>query len=270
MDALLGCLKPYKIVGAKSDTMTTAFNTEERRFLQMLDHNPEFREEVRRRLLSEELLNLPARFAAFIETVNSFIAQQQAANARYDQFITEQRQFNLDQRRFNARTDSRLESLERGQAIIISRIDEMRGDISDVKGDRTIQAAIRKGPQICRQINLRFVRRLDQADLVNLAAEQDASDISEQDLESYENADLVMEATDPDGNLRLVAVEASHTANRNDAGRARRNARYLTRFTGIPAVAIIASADNDPEAGQQVADGLLHWHRLQERDLHPR
>jgi len=163
-----------------------------------------------------------------------------------------------------------LESLEKGQAIIISRIDEMRGDISDIKGDRTIQAAIRKGPQICRQINLRFLRRLDQAELVNLASDHDASDLSEQDLESYENADLVMEAADSDGNRRLVAVEASHTANRNDANRARRNAQYLTRFTGAPAVAVIASAENDPEADRQVTDGLLHWHRLQERDLHPR
>ena len=197
-----------------------------------------------------------------------------SAYSRFYQLIIEQRQMTLELRWLNARAAKRLESSKRLRADMISRLDGMLGEIkamkSDINGDRTIQAAIRKGPQICRQINLRFVRRLDQADLVNLTAEQDTSDISEQDLESYENADLVMEATDPDGNLRLVVVEASHTANRNDAGRARRNARYLTRFTGIPAVAVIASAGSDPEAGQQVADGLLHWHRLQERDFHPR
>ena len=136
-----------------------------------------------------------------------------SAYSRFYQLIIEQRHLPLELRWLNARAAKRLESSKRLRADMISRLDGMLGEIkamkSDVKGDRTIQATIRKGPQICRQINLQFVRRLDQADLVNLAAEQDTSDISEQDLESYENADLVMEATDPDGNLRLVVVEAS-------------------------------------------------------------
>ena len=243
--------------------MTTAFTEEEQRFLQLLDDNPEFRDAVRRRLLSEELFNLPAQFASFVANVNAFIEQQR-------QFNEERRRINLEQRRTNARVDSRLESLERGQSTIIGQLDALRGEIGDLKGDRTIQATIRKGPQICRQLNLRFIRRLEQTDLINLITAEDSADLPDDDLESFENADLVMESTDANGNPRLVVVEASHTANRNDTGRALRNARYLNRFTGTPATAVIASAQNDAEVDEQIENQLVHWHRLQQRDLHPR
>ena len=270
--------------------MTTQFTEEELRFLQLLDQNPTFRQEVRQRLLPQELLNLPDQLAALAVNVNAFIEQQVAANARFDAFIEqqvalnerfetfideqrvfndEQRAFNLEQRRINARVDSRLESLERGQVTIVNRLDQIHGEVSDIKGDRTIQAAIRKAPQICRQLNLRFVRRLEQADLINLVPDDPVPAISESDLESYENADLVIEATDAQGKPRFVTVEASLTADRSDTSRAQRNARYLTQFTGTPASPVIASAENDADAESQVNQNLVHWHRLRERDLQP-
>lgn len=263
--------------------MTTQFTEEEQRFLQLLDQNPAFRQEVRQRLLPQELLNLPDQLAALAANVNAFIEQQIAANERFDAFIErqaavnerfetfidEQRAFNLDQRRINARVDSRLESLERGQVTIVNRLDQIHGEVSDIKGDRTIQAAIRKAPQICRQLNLRFVRRLEQADLINLVPRDPSPLIPEADLESYENADLVIEATDAQGKPRFVTVEASLTADRSDTNRAQRNARYLTQFTGTPASPVIASAQNDTDAESQVNQNLVHWHRLRERDLQP-
>ena len=249
--------------------MTTQFTEEEQRFLQLLDQNPTFRQEVRQRLLPQELLNLPDQLAALATNVNAFIEQQVAANARFDAFNDEQRAFNLEQRRINARVDSRLESLERVQVTIVSRLDQIHGEVSDIKGGRTIQAAIRKAPQICRQLNLRFVRRLEQADLINLVPDDPVPAISESDLESYENADLVIEATDAQGKPRFVTVEASLTADRSDTSRAQRNARYLTQFTGTPASPVIASAENDADAESQVNQNLVHWHRLRERDLQP-
>ena len=229
--------------------MSSGFTPEEQRFLQLLDSNPEFRDAVRRRLLSDELLDMPDRFANFIETVEAFI---------------------LEQRRTNARNESRLESLENGQANIIRRLDGLSREIADVKGERTIQATIRKGPQICRELGLRFSRRLEQADLINLVPQEEVRRIDPDELESFENADLAMEATDEDGAIRMVAVGASHTVGRHDTGRALRNAEYLSRFTGRTAHAVIASVENDAEVSLQVSDDTVRWHRLQPRDLLPR
>ena len=64
------------------------------RFLQALDDDPEFLQQVRQRLLSADLLELPERFAAFANHVNGFIAETQG-------FIAEQRQVNEEQREFN-------------------------------------------------------------------------------------------------------------------------------------------------------------------------
>ncbi len=229
--------------------MTTGFTPEEQHFLQLLDRNPEFRDAVRRRLLSDELLDMPARFSNFIETVEAFI---------------------LEQRRTNIQSDSRMQSIERGQETITRRIDGLSGQISDAKGDRAIQATIRKGPQICRELQLSFSRRLDQADIIKLTPREAAQSIEPSELESFENADLVMEATDDDGHIRMVVVEASYRANRRDTGRAVRNADYLNQFTGLTTHAVIASVENDAEAQKEVTDETVRWHRLQERDLQPR
>ena len=64
------------------------------RFLQALDDDPEFLQQVRQRLLSADLLELPERFAAFANHVSGFIAETQG-------FIAEQRQINEEQREFN-------------------------------------------------------------------------------------------------------------------------------------------------------------------------
>ncbi len=98
--------------------MSTTMSGDERtRFLQALKENPEFRDEVRRQLLSDELLELPDKFARFTEHVNQFMtrteqfmadqqalnADQQAINARFEQFMTRTEQFMADQQALNVR-----------------------------------------------------------------------------------------------------------------------------------------------------------------------
>lgn len=89
-------------------------------FLRALDENPEFRQAVRRRVLSRELLELPellasltARVHELTENTNAFIAEQRTINKRVDTFITEQRTINervdtfiTEQRAINERVDT--------------------------------------------------------------------------------------------------------------------------------------------------------------------
>lgn len=67
----------------------------------MLERDAEFREAVRRQLLSDALIELPERFAAFVGRVDEFIVEQQAVNARVDA-------------RFDG-IDARLDRMERKQ-----------------------------------------------------------------------------------------------------------------------------------------------------------
>ena len=73
------------------------------RFLQALDEDPEFLQQVRQRLLSAALLELPERFAAFASHVTGFIAETQGFIAETQGFIAEQRETNAGQQQFNER-----------------------------------------------------------------------------------------------------------------------------------------------------------------------
>ena len=93
-------------------------------------------------------------------------------------------------------------------------------------------------------------------------------DIPANELESFRNADVMIEARN-EAETHYITVEASYTADRRDIDRAQRNARFLTSFTGYPSHAVIASVRNDHATDAQIASGVIHWHRIPLRDLDP-
>ena len=72
--------------------------------LRALAEKPSWKEAVRREILTEELLKLPARFERFVATTEAFMAEQRQINANTTEFIAEQRQINAEQKEFNANT----------------------------------------------------------------------------------------------------------------------------------------------------------------------
>ena len=107
----------------------------------------------------------------------------------------------------------------------------------------TREVAIREAPIIVWDMGLKWTKTLTQDDLGALLARADTSGIPTNELRSFRRADLVIEATDQKGATCYIAVEISFTVNGRDTTRARRNAAFLTRFTGdrsYPAVAGLA------------------------------
>ena len=68
---------------------------------------------------------------------------------------------------------------------------------------------------------------------------------------------------------RFIAMEISFTGDQRDCSRAIRNAELITRFTGKPARAAIASVRNNQTAAAAVESGAVHWHRLEDRTPDP-
>ena len=83
----------------------TLSQQEKQRFLQALDSDLQFLAEVRSRLLSSELVQLPERFAQFANRVNAFIERQEEFNARQEETNARQEEFNARQEGFNARQE---------------------------------------------------------------------------------------------------------------------------------------------------------------------
>ncbi len=229
-------------------------------FLRLLDQNMEFRQQVRRYILSAELIELPEMFAAFASRVNEFITEQRETNTRVNEFITEQRETNArvnefitEQREINARMDGRLQ--------------DITDDIGVLKGNAVISATRDNAETIPSLLDLEYVNILVRSDLIALLRQ--ISGIDKGHRTSFYRADLMLQAVDADGATHYVAVEASYTADRRDTDRALRNADYLQRCTGCPAHAVIASIKNDREVQPLVEDGTVHWHQLTREDLNP-
>ena len=254
-----------------------AMDTDTRRaFLRALDEDEDFRQEVRQRLLSKELLELPEKFAAFSAKVNDFMVY-------VNDFIAEQKQFNAEVRKdINGLQGSvaglnedvsvlkdDVAGLKIGQSRIESRLNRIADDIGMLKGNVAFYAARDRFEFILEQLGLEYVHMLSQPELVDMVRSYGSTRIEFSHRRSFYNADLVLEAKDTDGATCYVTVEASYTADKRDTDRVIRNIEFLNRFTGNPAHGIIASVDNDRDIEPLFEAGTLHWFQLLPEDVQP-
>lgn len=221
--------------------MSTAMDAAERaRFLQALRDDPDFRDEVRSLLLGDELLQLPERFAQFATYVNDFIEEQKAFNGRVEEFIT-------DQKAVNRRVDR---------------------DLGILKGNAARRLLQLHHDTILEIFQLDFVRTLGRDDLSRMVRNSGvATQIEFGQRRSFYAADLVLEGTDAEGITHYVDAEGAFTADHRDTNRARRNAEFLTRFTGCTAHPMVASVSNDHEVQELVNAGAINWFQLDPREL---
>lgn len=244
--------------------MTTINSQED--FLRALAENPQWKEAVRAQLLGEDLLQLPARFDAFVE-------EQKQHNDRMDAFIERISAFVEEQKLINAELKGFVEEQRRVNDRMDRRMDRFNNDIGQVKGGHARWSTIHEAPSIVlglnleRSLGLKYVRDVTMAELAAMAHNAAGGDISTNELRSFSRADLVIEIEDASGDTCYLAVEASFTATQRDASRAMRNAALMTRFTGRPAHPIVSSVRKDRDAEAEIAAGNVWWHELEERDM---
>ena len=234
--------------------------------LRVLAENPEWKAAVRREILTEELINLPSRFDRFVASTEQFIAETTGFIAETTGFIAEQRQFNEEQSRTNEEQSQRSSRLEESVARIDRSIDRLRRDTSNMRANYARMETTREAGVIAGDMGYKLVRVLTPDDLDAIATSADTADFDRGDLISFRRGDLVMETMDKTGATHYIAMEISYTADERDTIRAIRNAQLLTRYTGHPAHAAIASIRNVYEIQHHIDDGQVYWHPLPERD----
>ena len=224
--------------------------------LRLLREDPDFRDEVRRLVLSQELLELPERFSRFEGYV-----ERQFAEVRSD--ITEIR---------GDITEIRSDITE-----IRGDITEIRGDIakntSDIGGLRGAEYERRVGrifasyaSMAFRQRSGRALRRnrllssgfseVNSAFLDLIADALDAGLIAEGEWRDLQQADAVMSGQH-EGNTVYFVGEFSITVNNNDIDRAIARAATLGRATGSDTWPMVIG-DNipDPQRAKAEAEGV--------------
>ena len=227
----------------------TTINTSED-LLRLLREEPEFYEQARRLILTDELIALPERFATFA--------------ARVDDFIVKQEQFNEEQRQFNQRVDGFIAQQEQFNQRVDSRFGRIERDLSHFKNRFSESQVADEAFTIAMAMGFTLTRVLGNSDLVQMTQHPAAQQLPQNDLISFTRADLVLDVSDEPGDHQFIAVEISHTADRRDTDRAQRNADYITRFTGQPAHAAVASARNDNNIQGLIDEGTIWWYPLED------
>ena len=235
--------------------MTTINNQDD--FLEALRNNPQWRDAVRAQILGEDLMQLPVKFDAFVE-------EQKAQNEKLGGFVQKIDAFVEEQRTTHANLDARLDRIDTRLDRMDTRLDRMEGDTGTLKGDFARTRTVQDARNIAYDMGLELVRTLSSDELREMAGNALPRDVGR----SFRNADLVIEATDGT-DTRYIAMEVSFTADRRDCDRAIRNAGLITRFTGKPAQAAVASVRNDRDATEEVESGAVYWHPLEDRTPSP-
>ena len=214
------------------ESMSATMITTVEDLVQVLDENPEWLEALRARLLTRELLEMPATLAEFMAATK--------------------RQFEAIDRRFGA--------VER-------RLDRIERDLAPIKGAHARTAAVKEADLIARKSGLDFIRILPDEEIRELDRSSDTAGIPTGDLQSFRQADLILEGKDIAGRRCFLAVEVSFTAGRKDTTWALRNAALLTRFTGRQAYAAVAGLHYHDRIRDHIESGEVAWHQLNPHKL---
>ena len=132
--------------------------------IRILDENPEWTEALRSRLLTRELLELPARFAEYAKTNDERMV---AIDRRFEAI---DRQFDTVNAHLRG-LDRRMERFEDGMALFRSR------HASEMVRDQSRRVA--------REVGYRWVRTLSTDDLYDMVDEVDTESISASALRSF-------------------------------------------------------------------------------------
>ena len=220
-----------------------------RDLLQILREQPDWADQVRAVLLSQELLELPGKVAVLAATVETI-------NRRLDRLEQDVAELKTDV----AELKTDVKDLKAGQRTIID-------DVGFIKGRYAGDLAVIDAPDIAEAMGYEYRRTLTREQIREISRQGQGS-VASNRLLSFRHADLVIEAVQ-DSEITYIAVEASFTADERDTRRAMDNAALLTRFTGFPARPAIASVRNTDEVLPLIGDNRLHWHPLDHRHLAP-
>ena len=257
--------------------MTTPIDTFED-ILAAMERKPELRDAMRRHVLSEELLQLPAVVAELARTVHEILHAISIINQRQERMESDITDLKAGQAKLEA-GQAKLEAgqtkLEAGQTKLEAGQAKMESDITDLKagyarleaGQTRMQGqlngltgtayerkvakrsrrAVRRHLDIRRAELLHSISNPDNRHLAHLL-DQAADDgrISDEQADELDQADLILLGRTADDEPIYVVAEVSLTCDDHDVDRAASRARILREASGGSATAaVIGTAISD-------------------------
>lgn len=198
----------------------------------ILEVYPQWREALRRELLTAELVAMPETLAQLVPKIDR-LAEQTADNSRLIAENSRQIEENSKQVAENSRQISELRVIADNYTARMARLES---DNSELKSLTTEARAADLSYIIAAWLDWEQPIQLNKAELTELVHNQG---LTREVRASFIAADLVFHAQDDAGNDAYCAVAISWTVNQYDIDRAERNADLLKRLTGCPCRAAV-------------------------------
>ena len=227
--------------------MTTPNAAEE--FMRSLDQHPEIEQELRRRLLTQELLDLP-------NTVGKLATA-----------ISEMRE--IFDRRLTSLESQQSENTEQLNSIQ-QTLNTLDGRVANITGSDYERRATRRVPSLLsRYLRLSRIQVLHSplqetapflVGMINNALT--AHDITDSEADDLE-ADIIVSANNAAGDRTYLVAEASITIDDTNIDRAHRRAQILQSFAGRPVIPAVIGATASDANRQRATDANVHILTLQ-------
>ena len=182
----------------------------------LLEARPDWRAELRRLVLSDELLRLPEEMRELVTIVRDLAEQMRRSEARLGQ------------------VEERLDKVE-------VRLERVEDQVGDLRGN-DLERRVRERPHIYVGKYVRWARLIGDDDLFALLNEaMTAGRITDEQADDIERLDAVVEGQVGEQKTYL-AVEVSSTVSDYDVERVVRRAAALGRALGQPVRAVVVGA----------------------------
>jgi septal ring factor EnvC (AmiA/AmiB activator) len=208
-----------------------------RDLIALLEARPDWRAELRRLVLSDELLRLPEEMRELVAIVRDLAEQMRRSEARLGQ--VEERLDKVEVRL--DKVEVRLDKVEVRLDKVEVRLERVEDQVGDLRGN-DLERRVRERPHIYVGKYVRWARLIGDDDLFALLNEaMTAGRITDEQADDIERLDAVVEGQVGEQKTYL-AVEVSSTVSDYDVERAVRRAAALGRALGQPVRAVVVGA----------------------------
>lgn len=233
--------------------MTTPINNFQD-ILEAMERDPTLRDALRRYILTDQILALPAQVHTLIEAVEALVSEARIQRTEQELLRAEAGELRSGQDQLRA---------EVGE--LRTDVGRFGGDVNRLLGTNYEGKATTFAPRMARRklglANPTAVAMGYANNMVFVLPEADQAaergDITWDEADDLVRADVIVSGTNQDGSQQYVLAEISITVQEQDRIRALRRARLLEKATGVATIPVVIGESEGTPASDS---GVAFWH----------